>query len=249
MIKQMSWLDTFLVSLFLVSLLALLLALYSRPGDWSDLYGTVRKWEGFHAQAYRDIGGYSQGYGTAGHPGTTIDRATAEQLMEQELARDRAKIEAINPNLSEGSKKALSSLLYNLGGDVSKLDQHGMYEAILRNDVAAMKQAHVQFSHVHGPTGPMVQGLLNRRRDELQYYDQPARQLPRWRALATSRPRASLHCRTREACPASGGGWGQHSELHEDFHGLSQAHDELKCKLEEAKRASGTVRRTSTRCA
>jgi hypothetical protein len=77
--------------------------------------------------------------------------------------------------LSEGSKKALSSLLYNLGGDVGKLHQHGMYEAILRNDVAAMKQAHVQFSHVHGPTGPMVQGLLSRRRDELQYYDQPAR--------------------------------------------------------------------------
>jgi hypothetical protein len=105
MIKQMSWLDTFLVSLFLVSLLALLLALYSRPGDWSDLYGTVRKWEGFHAQAYRDIGGYSQGYGTAGHPGTTIDRATAEQLMEQELACDCAKIEAINPRTCRKARR------------------------------------------------------------------------------------------------------------------------------------------------
>ena len=205
MIKQMSWLDTFLVSLFLVSLLALLLALYSRPGDWSDLYGTVRKWEGFHAQAYRDIGGYSQGYGTAGHPGTSIDRATAEQLMEQELARDRAKIEAINPNLSEGSKKALSSLLYNLGGDVSKLDQHGMYEAILRNDVAAMKQAHVQFSHVHGPTGPMVQGLLNRRRDELQYYDQPAPAAAEVARPGHVTPEGVTPLPPREACPASGG--------------------------------------------
>ena len=45
--------------------------------------------------------------------------------------------------------------------------------------------------------------------------------------------------------PGFGRRWGQHSELHDDFHGVSQAHDELKRKLEEAKRASAGARAAS----
>src|SRR5215831_3763290 len=129
----------------------------TKPGDWSDIYGTVRKWEGFHGQTYKDIGGYSIGYGTAGKPGERITEPAARKAMEEELQRDRRMIEAINPNLSEGSKKALSSLLFNLGGDVNKLKRHGMYEAILANDVEAMKKAHTQFSHVGGPHGKVLE--------------------------------------------------------------------------------------------
>jgi GH24 family phage-related lysozyme (muramidase) len=153
----------------------------ARPGqqkagskDWSDIYGTVRKWEGFHAAAYADVGGTSIGYGTGAKPGQTITEPAARAAMESALQADRATIEKINPNLSEGSKKALSSLLFNLGGDVSKLHQHGMYQAIVANDPEAMKKAHLEFSHIHGPAGPVLPGLLKRRQDELQYYDQRA---------------------------------------------------------------------------
>jgi GH24 family phage-related lysozyme (muramidase) len=140
--------------------------------DWSDLHADVRRWEGFHARAYADVGGTSIGYGTGARPGQTIGEPAARQAMEAELQRDRAAIERINPNLSEGSKKALSSLLYNLGGDVNKLYQHGMYRAIVSNDVEGMKKAHLEFSHIHGPSGPILPGLLRRRQEELKYYDQ-----------------------------------------------------------------------------
>jgi hypothetical protein len=92
--------------------------------------------------------------------------------MDAELARDRAKIEQLNPQLPEGAKKALTSLLYNLGGDVNKLKEHGMAEAIAGGDVEAMKKAHVEFSHIHVPQGEVEPGLLDRRIDELAFYNE-----------------------------------------------------------------------------
>jgi GH24 family phage-related lysozyme (muramidase) len=143
--------------------------------DWSDIYKDVRGWEGFHSQAYADVGGTSIGYGTGARPGQSISEPAAREAMENALQQDRKAIESINPNLSEGSKKALSSLLFNLGGDTKKLQAHGMYKAILANDPEAMKKAHVEFSHIHGPEGPVLSGLLKRRQEELKYYDQTDR--------------------------------------------------------------------------
>jgi lysozyme len=144
----------------------------ARPRDWSDLHADVRRWEGFHGSTYADVGGYSIGYGTAGRPGQTITEPAARKAMEEALQQDRHEIEKINPNLSEGSKKALSSLLFNLGGDVKKLHAHGMYKAIVAGDVEAMKRVHTEFSHIHGPQGSVLPGLLRRRQEEVKYYDQ-----------------------------------------------------------------------------
>ena len=59
-----------------------------------------------------------------------------------------------------------------LGGDVSKLKEHGMAEAIAGGDVEAMKKAHVEFSHIHGPQGEVEPGLRDRRIDELGFYNE-----------------------------------------------------------------------------
>jgi GH24 family phage-related lysozyme (muramidase) len=161
-------------------------------GDWSDLHSDVRRWEGFHGSTYADVGGYSIGYGTAGRPGQTITEPAARKAMEEALQQDRREIEKINPNLSEGSKKALSSLLFNLGGDVRKLHAHGMYKAIVAGDVEAMKRAHTEFSHIHGPQGPVLPGLLRRRQEEVKYYDQPAAATTAAPTVADTGPQANL---------------------------------------------------------
>jgi hypothetical protein len=39
-------------------------------------------------------------------------------------------------------------------------------------NVEAMKTAHVEFSHIHGPQGTVLPGLLRRRLDELGFYNE-----------------------------------------------------------------------------
>ena len=142
-------------------------------GPGRDLSGFVKHWERFQPHPFQDVGGVNIGYGTRPHPGeTSISEPEAARRMDAELARDRAKIEQLNPQLPEGAKKALTSLLYNLGGDVNKLKEHGMAEAIAGGDVKAMKKAHVEFSHIHGPQGEVVPGLRDRRIDELAFYNE-----------------------------------------------------------------------------
>lgn len=133
----------------------------------------VKFWEAFNPHPFQDVGGANIGYGTRARPGeTSISEPEAAKRMNVELDKDRAAIEKMNPNLAEGSKKALTSLLYNLGGDTKRLKEHGMAAAIMANDPEAMKKAHVEFSHIHGPHGPVLPGLLARRKDELKFYDE-----------------------------------------------------------------------------
>jgi hypothetical protein len=47
-----------------------------------------------------------------------------------------------------------------------------MEKAIADGDVEAMKKAHVEFSHIHGPQGPVEPGLRDRRIDELGFYNE-----------------------------------------------------------------------------
>jgi GH24 family phage-related lysozyme (muramidase) len=138
-------------------------------GPGRDLSAFVKHWETFRPHPFQD----SIGYGTRPHPGEkSISEPEAARRMDEELARDRAKIEQLNPHLPEGAKKALTSLLYNLGGDVNKLKEHGMANAIAAGDGEAMKKAHVEFSHIHGPQGTELPGLLHRRIDELGFYNE-----------------------------------------------------------------------------
>jgi GH24 family phage-related lysozyme (muramidase) len=142
-------------------------------GPSRDLSAFVKHWETFQPHPFQDIGGDNIGYGTRAHPGeTSISEREAARRMDDELARDRAKIEQLNPQLPEGAKKALTSLLYNLGGEVNKLKEHGMANAIASGEVEAMKKAHVEFSHIHGPQGPVEPGLRDRRIDELGFYNE-----------------------------------------------------------------------------
>jgi GH24 family phage-related lysozyme (muramidase) len=145
----------------------------SSVGPGRDLSGFVKRWETFHPHPFQDVGGVNIGYGTRSHPGeTSISEREAARRMDAELALDRAKIEQLNPQLPEGAKKALTSLLYNLGGDVNRLKEHGMAKAMADGNVEAMKKAHVEFSHIHGPQGTVLPGLLHRRLDELGFYNE-----------------------------------------------------------------------------
>ena len=138
-------------------------------GPGRDLSAFVKHWETFQPHPSQD----SIGYGTRPNPGeTSISEREAARRLDEELARDRAKIEQLNPQLPEGAKKALTSLLYNLGGDVNRLKEHGMANAIAGGDVEAMKKVHVEFSHIYGPQGPVELGLRDRRIDELGSYDE-----------------------------------------------------------------------------
>jgi GH24 family phage-related lysozyme (muramidase) len=142
-----------------------------------DLTSFVKKWEAdpstgrAYTHSYVDQRGLSIGYGTAGRLGEHISEEEANRRLDVALAQVLSVIEKMNPNLSDGSKKALTSLLFNLGSDVSKLKNHGMAQAIMANDTEAMKSAHLHFSHVGGPDGKVLPGLLQRRKEELKFYE------------------------------------------------------------------------------
>lgn len=137
---------------------------------WSLMWAArfVARWEGFLPTAYLDTiaspAVYTIGYGHTGnvHAGERVTKAQALRLLAADLAvAARAVRTGIHVKLSVRQRMALISLAFNCGGG-----------AVIGSTLAAKLNAHdykgaansfLEWDHAGGV---VVQGLLNRRRDE-----------------------------------------------------------------------------------
>lgn len=129
------------------------------------LRDAVKTFEGFTTTAKFDYKQYSSGYGTKAAPGEVIDKATAEQRLDQELGKAAAFVDGVNPNLPPGVRDALISLTFNAGGDWAKAE---LGERIKAGDFAGAKARFLQYNKAGGDVLP---GLADRRRKEAEWFD------------------------------------------------------------------------------
>lgn len=138
---------------------------------WSLLWAArfVAKWEGLLLTAFLDTiaspAVWTIGYGHTGpdvHAGQTISRARALELLTQDLrSAARAVRDNIHVKLSVRQRIALISLAFNCGpGAVSGSTLQRKLNA---RDYKGAADEFLKWSHAGGV---VVQGLLNRRREE-----------------------------------------------------------------------------------
>lgn len=143
-------------------------------GDYLDsVYGwmpsqyvdQIKKFEGFTPRAGWDYKRYTNGYGTqALHPGEVIDKETADQRLEQELAKARSYVDRIAPDAPVGIKSALASLTFNSG---TKWANSGLGQSVQAGDWDAARNQFLQYNKAGGQTLP---GLADRRAQEAQWF-------------------------------------------------------------------------------
>lgn len=133
-------------------------------GMTPSLADRVKGFEGFSATPYWDIRQWSSGYGTrANGPGEIIDRVQADARLNAELAKARAVVERVNPNLDSGTKDALSSLTFNAG---DKWTRAGLGNAIRAGDLDTARNLFLQYNRAGGDFSP---ALASRRLQEAQW--------------------------------------------------------------------------------
>lgn len=134
----------------------------------------IKKWEGCFLKAYRDIVGvWTIGYGTTNadiritgteiKPGLSIDLATANKWLEDSInVKYTPKVEKYQHiyNFNQNQIDALISFAYNIGS----IDQ------LTGNGTRTIKQIEEHFLAYCNAGGKRVQGLVNRRNDELQLF-------------------------------------------------------------------------------
>src|SRR5215471_329260 len=88
------------------------------PYDFGDsgLLDAVKNFEGYTPQAQWDYKQYSSGYGTRARPGETIDQATADERLRNELNQAANFVDRNAPDLPPGVRDAMISLTFNTGG-------------------------------------------------------------------------------------------------------------------------------------
>jgi lysozyme len=135
----------------------------------------IKKWEGFRATMYLDaVGKPTIGYGTLiDKPEeqylrtATITQAQAEELLRRDLVPfEQAVNEAITVRLTQNQFDALVSFVYNLGPGTFR---NGSLPRLInqRSDALAIS---AKWREYRMAGGRVLQGLVNRRRDELFLY-------------------------------------------------------------------------------
>jgi len=127
----------------------------------------IKKWEGFSAKAYKDlVGVWTIGYGITdpryAFEGNTITREFAEQLLIQHVAQDEISCrQLIKVPLSQPQWDAVVSLCYNIGPGA--FARSTLLRKLNQSDFTG---AYAEFPKWNRAGGKVVQGLVNRRKEE-----------------------------------------------------------------------------------
>ena len=136
----------------------------------------IARHEGLRLNAYQDSGGiWTIGYGTTFHhdqkrpirQGDRITRAKAiEWLQKDTKSAENTVKRLVKVPLTANQRIALTSLVYNIGSGAFARS------TILRmlNSKTPKNQVAMQFLRWVNVQGQPVQGLINRRRDEMQLF-------------------------------------------------------------------------------
>lgn len=126
----------------------------------------IKGFEGFAPVAAWDYRQNTNGYGTrALYPGEPIDRDTAEQRFQAEIAKAAAHVDAVVPNAPQGAREALVSLTFNAGPGWSN---SGLGQLVKAGDWQAAAERLQQYNKVGGEVNP---GLVKRRAAEAQWFN------------------------------------------------------------------------------
>ena len=130
----------------------------------------IKQFEGFSHTPYKDISGYSIGYGHHILPGENLKYVTREQA-EKLLAKDLAKYskcvdEAITVEMSLKQRAAMISLCYNIGTG-------GFKQSTLARKVNSGKKFNIaaEFGKYIYAGGKINKTLVARRKTEAKYYE------------------------------------------------------------------------------
>lgn len=124
----------------------------------------IKKFEGYTPKPTWDYKQWSSGFGTrAKHPGEVIDKATAEQRLQEELSKARGIVDKFSPNAPDGAKAALTSLTYNAGDAWTR---SGLGQSVQAGDWNGARQRFLQYNKAGGQTLP---GLASRRAEEAKW--------------------------------------------------------------------------------
>ncbi len=124
----------------------------------SSYLDAIRGFEGFTPKASWDYAQFTNGYGTkAKFDGEVIDKAEAARRFTAEISEARSIVEKHAPNVSEGTKAALTSLTYNAG---TAWTNSGLGEAVRTGDMARARELFLQYNKAGGEVLP---GLVSRR--------------------------------------------------------------------------------------
>ena len=184
------------------------------PGVPKALSQFVALKENFTPHAFNDYGQKNIGYGTAANGRTTIDEATARKEMNQHLAGNLQRIDALNPNTPPGIRMALASMDYNTGFTQKDNEKNrAMQEAIRRGDWDTARKMFSTYNHTGGPNGPELRGLTNRRNQELAaLWDRPDYNFDRSKVTSAAQdfggkqdPRADASVGAPQQSPGSNG--------------------------------------------
>lgn len=119
----------------------------------------IKQWEGYNPKPYWDYKQWTSGYGTrAAGPNEIIDRAEAEQRLNNELAQAERIVNRYAPDLDPGRRAALADLTFNAGTDWQKA---GLGQAVKAGDWEEARRRFLQYTKAGGEDLP---GLIKRRR-------------------------------------------------------------------------------------
>jgi len=125
----------------------------------------MKRFEGFAPQARWDYAQNSNGYGTkARYAGEVIDKAEAERRFADAVGQAADAVDRFAPGLDEGTRAALTSLTYNAG---TAWMQNGLGDAVAAGDMDKARSLFVQYNKAGGA---VVEGLAQRRLDELAWF-------------------------------------------------------------------------------
>ena len=129
----------------------------------------IKKHEGLRLQSYVcPAGKWTIGYGhtRTARPGQQITAEQAEELLRQDITFAEAEVRALKRPLTQWQFDALVSFVFNVGGaNFRKSTMRGM---IMDGRPAA--EIAQQFGRWVYVNGKVLQGLVNRRRDEAALY-------------------------------------------------------------------------------
>lgn len=132
--------------------------------------GLIKKWEGLRLTAYQcSAGVWTIGYGSTGPciaKGVTWTQAQADKRLDDDLRRFAGGVfAAVSRSATPSQLGAMISLAYNIG--IGAFLSSTLLRKFNAGDVSG---AGDQFERWNKAGGKVIQGLTNRRRDELAVY-------------------------------------------------------------------------------
>ena len=143
---------------------AVVLGLVSVTVAATPAAGIIKRFEGFRARAYRDVNGWSVGYGHVVQPGEprhVTEPQASRKLSDDIVLREQVVAKLVRVPLTTSQKAALTSLIYNIGEGAFR--HSALLKKLNQRDYTGARK---EFVHWNRAGGKVLPSLTARRRAE-----------------------------------------------------------------------------------